>query len=81
MMKLPQFDSIEQLVEFWDTHDVTELEADLEEVTDPVFERKKVVRVPLDAKQAETAEQLAAAKGITLPTLIQQWVSEHVQNP
>jgi len=80
MMKLPQIDSIEILAKFWDSHDVTDFENELEEVTDPVFERKTVVKVPLDEKQAQTAQLLAAAKGITLPTLIQQWISERVQN-
>jgi hypothetical protein len=80
-MKLPQIDSIEKLAEFWDAHDVTEFEDEQEEVTSPVFERKTIVRVPLDAKQTEPAEQLAAAKGIALSALIQQWVSERLQNP
>ena len=81
MMKLPQTDSIEKMAEFWDSHDVTDFEDELEEVADPVFQSKTVVKVPLDAQQAELARQLAAAKGITLPNLIQQWVKDRVQNP
>ncbi len=81
MMKLPQTDSIEKMAEFWDSHDVTDFEEELEEVADPVFQSKTVVKVPLDARQAELARQLADAKGITLPNLIQQWVRDRVQNP
>ena len=81
MMKLPQTDSIEKMAEFWDSHDVTDFEEELEEVADPVFQSKTVVKVPLDSQQAELARQLAAAKGITLPNLIQQWVRDRVQNP
>ncbi|MCH8840159.1 MAG: hypothetical protein IH831_05685 [Planctomycetes bacterium] len=81
MMKLPQTDSIEKMAEFWDSHDVTDFEEELEEVADPVFQSKTVVKVPLDAQQAELAQQLAAAKGITLPNLIQQWVRDRVENP
>ncbi|MCH7751279.1 MAG: hypothetical protein IH898_03870 [Planctomycetes bacterium] len=80
-MKLPQTDSIETMAEFWDSHDVTDFEEELEEVADPVFQSNTVVKVPLDAQQAELARQLAAAKGITLPNLIQQWVRDRVQNP
>ena len=80
-MKLPQTDSIEKMAEFWDSHDVKDFEEELEEVADPVFQSKTVVKVPLDAQQAELAQQLAAAKGITLPNLIQQWVRDRVQNP
>ena len=81
MMKLPQTDSIEKMAEFWDSHDVTDFEEELEEVADPVFQSKTVVKVPLDSQQAELARQLADAKGITLPNLIQQWVRDRVQNP
>jgi hypothetical protein len=68
------------LAEFWDSHDVTDFEEDLEEVGKPVFERQTIVKVPLDAKQIETAEQIASQKGVTVPILIQQWVSERMQN-
>jgi hypothetical protein len=37
-IKLPQTDSIEELARFWDTHDLTAFEDQLEEVTEPVFE-------------------------------------------
>jgi hypothetical protein len=34
--KLPQTDSIEELARFWDSHDLTDFEDQLEEVTEPV---------------------------------------------
>jgi hypothetical protein len=37
--KLPETDSIEELAEFWDTHDLTDFEDQLEQVTEPVFQR------------------------------------------
>lgn len=36
--QIPQTDSIEELARFWDTHDLTDFEAQLEEVTVPIFE-------------------------------------------
>jgi hypothetical protein len=36
--KLPKADSISDLEQFWDTHDLTDFEDELEEVTTPVFE-------------------------------------------
>lgn len=36
---IPQTDSIRELAEFWDTHDVTDFDDQLEEVLEPVFER------------------------------------------
>ena len=40
---LPQTDSIQELAQFWDTHDLTDFEYELEEVTEPVFERQTVI--------------------------------------
>lgn len=37
--RLPQTDSIQELASFWDTHDVTEFENELEEVGEQVFQR------------------------------------------
>ena len=35
--RVPQTDSIQELAHFWDTHDLTDFEDDLEEVTESVF--------------------------------------------
>ena len=39
--KIPQTDSIEELAHFCDTHDSTDFEDELEEVSEPVFELQK----------------------------------------
>lgn len=36
--KIPQIDSIQELANSWDTHDLTDFEDDLEEVAEVVFE-------------------------------------------
>jgi hypothetical protein len=36
---IPNIDSIEELAAFWDTHDLTDFEDELEEVGEPVFDR------------------------------------------
>ena len=38
---LPNSESIEELAVFWDTHDLTDFEEELEEVPEVVFERDK----------------------------------------
>lgn len=35
--KIPGFRTLEDMAEFWDTHDVTDFEDELEEVNEPVF--------------------------------------------
>ena len=38
---MPSTDSIEELAKFWDAHDLTDFEEELEEVVEPVFVRAK----------------------------------------
>ncbi len=37
--QIPQTDSIKELAEFWDTHEITDFEEQLEEVDEPEFLR------------------------------------------
>ena len=39
-LEIPSTDSVEELARFWDTHDATDFEDEVEEVTEPVFVRK-----------------------------------------
>ena len=43
--RLPKTDSIQELARFWDTHDVTEFDQELEVVDEPVFERRVGITV------------------------------------
>ena len=44
---IPQTDSIQELARFWDTHDLTDFEDQLEELVEPVFEPEAVISVQL----------------------------------
>ena len=46
--RLPETDSIQELARFWDTHDLTDFEADLEEVGEAVFVRCKRASLSVD---------------------------------
>jgi hypothetical protein len=77
---LPNTDSIQELASFWETHDLTEFDDQLQEVTEPVFERHgKVIHVPLTFEQARALESLAQSHGVDAASLIQQWVRENMQ--
>ena len=41
-MKIPETDSIRELAAFWDTHDLTDFQDELEEVSESVFSRPRV---------------------------------------
>jgi hypothetical protein len=63
--KLPTTDSIQELADFWDTHDVTDFAEALEEIKEPIFVRGVTINVPLESRQAQAAEQMAQAKGVS----------------
>ena len=71
--KLPKTDSIDKLAEFWDTHDLTDFEDELEEVAEPVFVRG-AIKVHLKSQEAEAVEQMAQARGVSPDELIRAWV-------
>jgi hypothetical protein len=76
--RLPKTDSIRKLAEYWDSHDLTEIEDELEEVTEPVFVRDTTIKVPLKAHEAAEVERMARAKGVSPEELVHTWVVQRV---
>ena len=76
--KLPKTDSIQDLAEFWDTHDLTDFEDELEEVKEPVFVRRTTIKVPLQPSEVKAIEQIAQAKGVSRENLIRTWVLQKI---
>ena len=72
--KLPRTDSIQKLARFWDTHDLTDFEEELEEVTEPVFAESAPIRVRLQANEADAVREIAAAKGVSKEELVREWI-------
>jgi len=75
---LPETDSIQEVAQFWDTHDVTDFEDELKEVSQPVFERKTVIPLNLESSEAAAVKKLAEAKGVPDAELIRGWVREKI---
>ncbi len=76
--QLPKTDSIQELAQFWDTHDLTDFEDELEEVTDPVFESSTVIPLNLESDEAKAVRRIAEAEGIADAELIRGWVREKI---
>ena len=76
---IPKTDSIEELAQFWDTHDVTDYTEELKEVPSP-FERPSNVRVPLSAGEREAVRKLASQKGLDEGALVHEWVKEKLHH-
>jgi hypothetical protein len=81
MNKIPQTDSVAELARFWDTHDITEFEDELEDVREPVFDRggQNVVHVRLQPEQAAALRRIAQAKGVDETELLKDWVEERLR--
>ena len=77
--RLPQTDSIKELARFWDSHDLADFEDQLEEVTEPVFERRTVIPLNLESAEAKAVRKIAKTKGVPDAELIRGWVREKIR--
>lgn len=80
--RLPQIDSIEGLARFWDTHDLTDFEGDLEEARQSVFVRaaSTVLTVSLKASEAQRLKRIANSKGVKDTALLRHWILERLHD-
>ncbi len=70
-LKIPETDSTKELAQFWDTHDLTDFGDQLEEVTEPVFQRDaETVLGPLRLPEVEAVKRVARSKGVEYIALI-----------
>ncbi|UCH96218.1 MAG: hypothetical protein JSV88_05000 [Candidatus Aminicenantes bacterium] len=76
--KIPETDSIQELAHFWDTHDLTDFEDQLEEVNEPVFKPITDLKIHLEHDEVEAVRQIARSKGISYVELIKEWVLEKI---
>lgn len=74
--KLPDFRTIDELAEFWETHDFTDYEDEFEDVTEPVFVRPPAIKLQLEPRQVQALGRMAKAKGLSREELIREWVLE-----
>ncbi len=78
--RIPEFTSIEEEAEFWDTHST----ADYEDEFKPVRARfaknlSENIAVRLDPETLAQLRELSHAKGIGPTTLIRMWILEHLK--
>lgn len=78
--RLPETDSIQELANFWDTHDVTDFADELEEVGERVFERDTNITVQLETHDANAVRAMAKSRGVGDSELIRQWVLEKIHS-
>jgi len=71
------------LAKFWDAHDLTDFEEELEEVVEPVFVRAKGASLSVDLQltEARRLKKIARSKGIKETTMLRQWILERLHEP
>jgi len=80
-MKIPDTDSIRELAEFWDAHEITAFDEQLEEVAEPIFVRAKSgVTVLLSGDERTAVRKIAVLRGVDEAALIHEWVQEKLHH-
>lgn len=73
--------SIEEIVQFWDTHSTADYDDEMEDVAFDIDLREEVFVVALVPELAEVIGRAAKARGVTTETLVNLWLAEKVKAP
>jgi predicted amino acid dehydrogenase len=80
MSKLPQFETLDELVEFWETHDFTDYIDEMEEVSLASLKAETtLLQIPLDPEQLAELERLAIRRGLTVNRLARGWIEDRLR--
>ncbi|MFQ5707960.1 MAG: CopG family antitoxin [bacterium] len=77
--KLPEFQSLDKLVEFFDSHDLGDYLEQMPEVHFEVAIKRKPHLFVLDDKLAKELTKIARAKQISSEALINDWLKEKIE--
>ena len=78
--RIPEFKTIEEEAEFWDTHDTTDYEDEFKPVrvrfADKLFDR---VTIPVDTDTLAQLDSLASEEELNATALARRWVLERLE--
>ena len=78
--RIPDFESLEEEAEFWDTHDFTGFEDESEPVKVRFAKNlSESINIRFDPETLNTLRTIARDKGIGPTTLARMWILEHLQ--
>jgi hypothetical protein len=78
--KLPPFTSLDEFVEFLDTHDMGDYLADLPEVNFDVDIKRRTHLVAIDEEIVSKLSEIARLKQIPAEALVNSWLKEKILN-
>jgi hypothetical protein len=79
--RIPATDSIEELARFWDNHDLTDFEDQLDEVLSPLFVwgKEAAFAIALKPTEVQALRRIAEAEGVKDTMLVREWVREKLR--
>ena len=80
-MKIPKFKNLEEMVKFWDNHDITDFENQLIEVKEPIFEKmeSRIISLMLGSDQYDKLKKIADQKKLNTISLVNEWVTKQIE--
>jgi hypothetical protein len=76
LSSISKAESLEEMGEFWDTHDFTEYDPDGSTSTASDVEFKVVCAVPVEVGLFSQVEQQAHLRGVSVETLVNIWLQQ-----
>jgi hypothetical protein len=76
--RLPDFGSIDELVQFFDTHDMGEYQEDLPEAHFDVDVKKQCFLISVNEELMKKLTKVARAQNTTTEALVNAWLKERV---
>lgn len=73
--------SMDEIVNFWDTHSTADYEDEMQDVTFDIDIQEETIAVALVPELAEVIGRAAKARGVTTETLVNLWLAEKVNTP
>ncbi|MDQ6603714.1 MAG: BrnA antitoxin family protein [Chloroflexota bacterium] len=80
--RIPDFATIEEMAEFWDTHDASEYQDELEPVEFEIAKPLKstwMLSIRLDKETFDALQAIAKPKGLGASTLARMWILEELE--
>jgi hypothetical protein len=74
--KLPIFKNLQEMADFWDSHEFTEFSHEFTPVKDVEVKLNSRTYLPITLAMFEKLEKIAASRDISVDALIKQWVEE-----
>lgn len=74
--KLPIFNNIQEIEQFWSSHEFTEFQGDFVKASDIEFDIKNRTYLPVTTSMFEKLEKIANEQQTTVDRLLHHWIEE-----